>query len=441
MKVKEEFFGFSPVMWMGVVEDNNDPLKLGRLRVRIFGWHTQETGGGGAPTAPGGADTTANGGNSHDGPNINDTEYARAYFYNFGIDVNDTTTYPPNQVPRDQRAARGFPVPGGDLAGLLDENGNPVAPPMSQIPELASGKGGGGGGGGGAGGGGGGGSEKVPYDDLPWAQVLQPVTSGPNSGIGGPVTGIQKGTWVMGMFLDGGIGREPMVMGSIPGIPMEYSQGPEKGFYDPDKEYPRKTESWDIEEPDTNRLARNDEDYEHAIIEMKKNRQHTSDTYPNGFSIEEPVLDTWELFRSKYPDNKVLETRSGHVFEIDDSPDFERIHVYHKNGSYIEMGGACGEMNRIDKVVGDQFTMTDGNEYKSVHGDINVIGRHIQQLSQTTVMEGKSITLKSPAVVVAGSLTAGSLSVTTGATCEIVDIRGKVFLVKDGIVTATSDGS
>ena len=40
MKVKQEFFGFNPVMWMGVVEDNNDPLKLGRLRVRIFGWHS-----------------------------------------------------------------------------------------------------------------------------------------------------------------------------------------------------------------------------------------------------------------------------------------------------------------------------------------------------------------------------------------------------------------
>ena len=26
--------------WIGVVEDRNDPLKLGRARVRIFGYHT-----------------------------------------------------------------------------------------------------------------------------------------------------------------------------------------------------------------------------------------------------------------------------------------------------------------------------------------------------------------------------------------------------------------
>lgn len=29
------------VWWVGVVEDRNDPLKLGRCRVRIFGWHTE----------------------------------------------------------------------------------------------------------------------------------------------------------------------------------------------------------------------------------------------------------------------------------------------------------------------------------------------------------------------------------------------------------------
>lgn len=28
------------VWWVGVVEDRKDPLKLGRARVRIFGWHT-----------------------------------------------------------------------------------------------------------------------------------------------------------------------------------------------------------------------------------------------------------------------------------------------------------------------------------------------------------------------------------------------------------------
>ena len=347
MKVKEEFFGFNPVMWMGVVEDNKDPLKLGRLRVRIFGWH--------------------------------------------------------NSSP------------------------NPVD-----------------------------GEPGVKTEELPWAQVLQPVNSGPNSGIGGPLTGIVQGTWVMGMFMDGEIAREPLVMGSLAGIPTSMNPNPDggpatEGFYDPDgpvKGFPRISSDWTVDEPDTNRLARNDntamgdaKDYKHTIIDKKINRQHKSQ-YGNGYTIEEPVLDGWDKFKSKYPLNKVMETKSGHIFEIDDTPKFERIHIYHKNGNYIEIGGAVGAMNRMDKVVGDQFTMIDGNHYKSVHGDINVVGRHVQQLSQTSVIEGQSVTLKAGAVVLATNKVqvAGSLAVGTGATCKIVDIRGKVYDVKNGIVVSATDG-
>jgi hypothetical protein len=36
----ENFIGFNPVNWYGQVEDRDDPLKMGRLKVRIFGWHS-----------------------------------------------------------------------------------------------------------------------------------------------------------------------------------------------------------------------------------------------------------------------------------------------------------------------------------------------------------------------------------------------------------------
>ena len=154
MKAKQEFFGFNPVMWMGVVEDNDDPLRLGRLKVRIFGWH------------------------------------------NSNYDETDGET-------------------------------------------------------------------GVTVDDLPWAQLMVPVANGPNSGTGGPITGIQQGTWVMGIFLDGEIAREPLVMGSIPGIPMEsnpnpFTGPPNQGFWDPDGVYPKETSDWKLQEPETNRLTRND---------------------------------------------------------------------------------------------------------------------------------------------------------------------------------------
>lgn len=36
----ENFIGTNPVNWYGQVEDRDDPLKIGRLKVRIFGWHS-----------------------------------------------------------------------------------------------------------------------------------------------------------------------------------------------------------------------------------------------------------------------------------------------------------------------------------------------------------------------------------------------------------------
>lgn len=33
------------VWWMGVIENTSDPLKVGRAKVRILGWHTEELSG------------------------------------------------------------------------------------------------------------------------------------------------------------------------------------------------------------------------------------------------------------------------------------------------------------------------------------------------------------------------------------------------------------
>ena len=39
----------------------------------------------------------------------------------------------------------------------------------------------------------------------------------------------------------------------------------------------------------------------------------------------------------EYPHNKVYQSPSGHLIEIDDTPGAERLHLYHMSGSYIEM--------------------------------------------------------------------------------------------------------
>ena len=90
----------------------------------------------------------------------------------------------------------------------------------------------------------------LPTADLPWAQVLLPITSSGISGIGQTPLGLVEGSWVVGYFRDGVEAQEPVILGSLPGKPAENAG--ESGFYDPNGNYPRF-----VDEPDCNRLAVN----------------------------------------------------------------------------------------------------------------------------------------------------------------------------------------
>ena len=51
--------------------------------------------------------------------------------------------------------------------------------------------------------------DDLPCEDLPWAMVVQPITSAAISGVGRSPTGIVEGTWVYGVFLDEGEYQNP----------------------------------------------------------------------------------------------------------------------------------------------------------------------------------------------------------------------------------------
>jgi len=57
--------------------------------------------------------------------------------------------------------------------------------------------------------------DDIPEADLPWAQVVVPITEGGSSGLGTNV-GIKEQAQVYGIFLDGKNSQLPLVLGSIP---------------------------------------------------------------------------------------------------------------------------------------------------------------------------------------------------------------------------------
>ena len=93
---------------------------------------------------------------------------------------------------------------------------------------------------------------KLPTSDLPWAHPMNPITSATVSGIGQTPLGAVEGTWVVGFFTDGPSAQQPVIMGTLPGVPKSTSTGG-KGFEDPSGTYPKYAG-----ESDVNRLAINE---------------------------------------------------------------------------------------------------------------------------------------------------------------------------------------
>ena len=333
-KLENNYFGMNMVWFFGVVEDRNDPIKLGRVRVRCLGWHTED-------------------------------------------------------------------------------------------------------------------EKLLPTESLPWAQCIQPVTSAATSGIGRSPTGLVEGSWVFGFFMDGKDAQKPMIMGSLAGLPTEEPDD-KKGF---NGIYP------DIlNEPDIPRHARGEKEANLIPEENDKLPTKLKDRLPRDQAYElkilskveevlEAIAPSVEEIKDKekidylkdnpkwnepnpryggekageylakktsvYPLNHVHVSESGHVFEVDDTPEAERIHQYHKSGTFVEIQP---DGTRSTKVIGDDYEivikdkkvlikgdttvtisgnaklLVEGNHYTDIAGDqfISVRGDRITKIQGSDIKEVKT---------------------------------------------------
>jgi hypothetical protein len=264
------FFGKgSFVWWVGVVEDRNDPVQMGRVRVRCFGYHTDDKG-------------------------------------------------------------------------------------------------------------------QIPTEDLPWALVTNGIQSGSVSGMGHSPTGLVEGAWVVGFFMDGERAQEPIVIGSLPGVPDNEADG-STGFNDPTERFPR----W-VAETDVNWAARPDRCEEHNARITKDNARVNDSGEAIAYPCARPpkittvapdresgyyTLKTWKETAAadgsivSYPHNHVFETEGGHLQEFDDTEGGERYHRYHPRGGYEEI---LNDGRRTIKVIGDDHEIVLKGKNMYIKGDWNV---------------------------------------------------------------------
>lgn len=205
---------------------------------------------------------------------------------------------------------------------------------------------------------------EIPTEDLPWAHPLMPYHSASSSGVGTSPTGILPGTWVIGFFKDGNSCQQPMILGTFGGINQLgdiSSKNPAVGFNDPNNIFPK--DSY-LDEPDTNKLARN-EDIENTVVQKKKDDVDDCNPTALGGNWSEPETP----YNATYPKNHVQESESGHIFEVDDTPGSERIHRYHKSGTFEEIHP---DGSVVHKIIGDDFLIVRKNNHVSVYGNLTV---------------------------------------------------------------------
>ena len=102
----------------------------------------------------------------------------------------------------------------------------------------------------------------------------------------------------------------------------------------------------------------------------------------SGLSWNEPVSQ----YAASYPKNHVMETAGGHVLEFDDTDGSERINIFHKNGSFIEMYPdgrvvfrSRGSMNQV--TYGDGNIYVRGNYNVTATGDVNILSNKATNIS------------------------------------------------------------
>jgi len=205
--------------------------------------------------------------------------------------------------------------------------------------------------------------EEIADEDLPWSQVVTPITEGGTAFYGNPL-GIQPGANVVGIFTDGVSSQCPLVYGSLP-------------KYEPSDE----------------------DSYEKSVSKLARGIQ--TDSYEPDEVIGEPD----DPFAAEYPHNLVYKTTAGHVKEYDNTPDATRIRELHQSGTFYQINH---DGDLVTHIVRDRYTMVVSDDAIHVKGNVKVFIDQNADITvggdvQMNVTDG-SVTVDTPITTLTGNL-------------------------------------
>ena len=218
----------------------------------------------------------------------------------------------------------------------------------------------------------------IDTDQLPWATVMMPTTSSGTSGIGDTPHGLMEGSWVVGFFRDGSSAQDPIIMGSIASVNSPRSK--ELGFtgdHYPTMDYMNKS---DINFAGRESLYSESDQMETRVqgaspsniqVATPAKIPSVAENKADSYYAEQPwnELPPMNEHVPDYPYNKVYQSESGHVEEIDDTPGNERLHRMHTSGTYEEI---YTDGTRQVKIVGDDYEVVFGNKNIHIKGNCSM---------------------------------------------------------------------
>ena len=329
--------------------------------------------------------------------------------------------------------------------------------------------------------------------DLPWCQVILPTTSAGLSGLG-TGHGLVEGSTVFGYFRDQAK-QDPIVLGVAAGIPQSgykeditdalITRSIEKGFNDPraltvgdyadTPEMPNPVQDsrrgWGlttamdtapkspktidlkfdatgstIEELELTKemlpyypLYTDESDYSSLARGSVLDHKIKELTDAEGNPVEHP--DTQKILKDfvdvdsgpVYPYNKVTQSESGHVFEVDDTPKKERINVHHRSGTFHEIHADGSEVTRI---VNNNYTaiLKDDKVYIAGNADLQVGHGNVNITIDTGNVDLKVLKGNVTSEITEGNLKADILKGTTDVLSE-----GKITITGNNTTEIISD--
>ena len=205
---------------------------------------------------------------------------------------------------------------------------------------------------------------KMPTEKLPWSVPMMPIVSGSQTGVGWSPTGPVEGTHVVGFFRDGEDGQEPVMMGTLPGIPKK--GGDKKGGPFMDNRWRVSSSMYELS-PENNAFAKNNKtgmpDIEGSVprrpgafVFAQKGQQ--VDALAT-VTVKQNTFKIWELDPTPYPSKRLIQMptiprtalgyddlRGSHAFrqdehesnKISDASNVEKSQVYFREAGRNVLG-------------------------------------------------------------------------------------------------------